>query len=317
LGLETHVQHAISLVKNQVLDVDEGDTATLNQVDQTTGSSDQEIAATLNLAQLGANVGTTVHDTRADPGAVGELAGLVEDLGDQLTSGSENEGGGVSLALAAVELTTAGLLRSSRGAGLESLRENGEEETTGLSGTGLSAGHQVAATHDNGDRVLLDGSRGNVAGKLDVGDKVVVKRGVSEGVNGLGDVLAGRLNGDIVVVGEVDAGVLLGGVILTETEELTLQTGVGRAGDVLAVTPLTIARATGGSTAAAAVATTTTTVRAALSWMSVSIGIEGPEFSIWVPAGITVGRAAARAEVRGVGVSPVTTTSIPREPVRG
>jgi hypothetical protein len=148
---------------------------------------------------------------------------------------------------------------------------------------------------------------------------VVVKRGVSEGVDGLGDVLAGRLNGDIVVVGEVDAGVLLGGVILTETEELTLQTGVGRTGDVLAVTPLTIARATDRSTTATAVATTTstTTVRAALSWMSVSIGIEGPEFSIWVPAGITVGRAAARAEVRGVGVSPVTTASIPSESVQG
>jgi superfamily II DNA/RNA helicase len=31
LGLETHVQHAVSLVKNEVLDVSQGDTATLNQ----------------------------------------------------------------------------------------------------------------------------------------------------------------------------------------------------------------------------------------------------------------------------------------------
>jgi hypothetical protein len=32
LGLETHVQHAVSLVKNEVLDVSQGDTATLNQI---------------------------------------------------------------------------------------------------------------------------------------------------------------------------------------------------------------------------------------------------------------------------------------------
>jgi hypothetical protein len=315
LGLETHVQHAVSLVENQVLDVDEGDTATLDQVDQTTGSSDQEIAATLDLAQLRANVGTTVHNAGADPRTVGKLAGLVVNLGDKLTGRGENERGGVSLALAAIELTTAGLLRGGRGASLESLREDGEEETTGLSGTGLGAGHQIAATHDNRDGVLLDGGRSNVASKLDVGDEVVVKRGVSEGVDGLRDVLTGRLNGNVIVVGEVDAGVLLGGVILTETEELTLQARVGRTGDVLAIAPLAIARATSSSAAAAAVATTTT-VRACVTWISVSIGIEWPEFFHGVPAGITVGRAA-RTEVGGIGISPVTATSIPRESVRG
>jgi hypothetical protein len=315
LGLETHVQHAVSLVKNQVLDINEGDAATLNQVDETTGSSNEQIATTLDLAQLGADVGTTVHDTRADPGAVGELAGLVEDLGDQLTSGGENERGGVSLALAAIELTTAGLLRGGRGASLESLREDREEETTGLSGTGLSAGHQVAATHDNGDGVLLNGGRNNVASKLDVGDKVVVERGVSEGVDGLGNTFAGCLNGNVVIVGEVNAGVLLRWVVLTETEELALEAGVSRAGDVLAVAPLAIARATGSSAAAAAaVVTTAATVGACMTWVSVSKGIETPEISIWVPAEITVGRAA-RAEVGGVGVSPVTATSIPGKSV--
>lgn len=143
---------------------------------------------------------------------------------------------------------------------------------------------------------------------------MIVKRGVGEGVDGLGDILAGRLNGNVIVVGEVDTGVLLGRVILTETKELALQTGVSRTGDVLAVAPLAIARATGSSTAA--ITTTTAAVRASVTWVSVSMGIKTPEFSIWVPAGITVGRAA-RAEVGGVGVRPVTATSIPRESTWG
>jgi hypothetical protein len=67
LRLKTHVQHAISLVEHKVLDARKGDTATLDQIDETTGSSNEKIAATLDLAKLGADVGTTVDNTRADP----------------------------------------------------------------------------------------------------------------------------------------------------------------------------------------------------------------------------------------------------------
>jgi hypothetical protein len=44
LRLETHVQHTISLVENQVLDVAKGDAATLNKIDETTGGSNEKIA---------------------------------------------------------------------------------------------------------------------------------------------------------------------------------------------------------------------------------------------------------------------------------
>lgn len=303
LGLETHVQHAISLIENEVLDVLERDTATLNQVDETTGGSNEQIAATLDLAQLRANVGTTVHDTGADPRAVGELAGLVEDLRDQLTSGSKNERGGVGLALAAVAKLATALGRSSGGAILESLGEDGEEETTGFTGTGLSARHQIAAAHDNRDRVLLDGSRGDIAGETNVGDKVVIQRGVGERSDGLGDILAGCLNGDVVVVGEVDTGVLLIRVV-GDTEELTLNASVDGAGDVLAVAPLAITRATG--LRSTTTASTSTAAVTCVTGISVSIWVEWPDFSLGDPAGITIGRAA-RAEVGGVSVRPVAT----------
>ena len=265
LGLETHVQHPVGLVQNEVLDVHQGDAATLDEIDETAGGGDEQIAATLDLAQLGADVGTAVDDAGTDPGAVGELAGLVEDLGDEFTGGGQNEGGGVGLALAAVAELTGSLGGGLGGAVLEGLGQDGEEETTGLTGTGLGTGHQVATVHDDGDGVLLDGGGGLVAGELDVGDQVVIQGRVGEGVDGLGNVLAGGLDGDVVVVGEVDAGVLLGRVV-GGTEQLDLDAGVGGTGDVLSVAPLAVAGAAGGVGRA-----TTTSV----TWVSVSIGIKG------------------------------------------
>jgi hypothetical protein len=44
LRLETHVQHAISLIENQILDVAQRDTATLDQVDKTTWSRHEKVA---------------------------------------------------------------------------------------------------------------------------------------------------------------------------------------------------------------------------------------------------------------------------------
>jgi hypothetical protein len=73
---------------------------------------------------------------------------------------------------------------------------------------------------------------------------VVVERRVGEGSNGLGDALAAGLDGDVVVLLEVDTAVLDVGVV-GDTEKLALNTGVGRARDVLAVLPLTVTRATG------------------------------------------------------------------------
>jgi hypothetical protein len=166
LRLETHVQHAVSLVKNQVLDAGEGDTAALDQVDQTTRSSDEKITAALDLAKLGTNVGTTVNDTRADPRAVGELAGLVENLGDQLTGRSKDKRGGVSLALTSI--ATLSRCGRRRRAVLESLGKNGEKETTSLSRTGLGTSHEITATHDDRDGVLLDWCGDLVSGELDV-----------------------------------------------------------------------------------------------------------------------------------------------------
>jgi hypothetical protein len=135
------------------------------------------------------------------------------------------------------------LLRWGRGAVEEGLCENGEEETTSLSGTSLGTSHEITAAHNNGNRVLLYRGGDLVSGELDVAQKMVVQGRVRETGDGLGNTLTGSLNGDIVVLLEVDTRVLLGGVV-GHAEEVALETLVGRARNVLAVLPLTIAGST-------------------------------------------------------------------------
>ncbi len=106
LGLETHVKHTISLIEDKVLDVAQGDATSLYEIDQSSGGSDEQIAAALDLSELGADISATVDDARADPRAVGKLARLVVDLGDELTGRGEDERGGGMLSAGDRSATT-------------------------------------------------------------------------------------------------------------------------------------------------------------------------------------------------------------------
>jgi hypothetical protein len=297
LGLETHVQHTISLIEDEVLDVAKGDTATLDQVDETTWGGDKEIATALDLAKLGTDIGTTVDDTWSNPRSVGELAGLLENLGNQLTGGSQDQRCWVSLALTAEVATCTGW-----GWGWtvdESLRQDGEEETTSLSRTSLGTSHQIATTHDNWDGVLLDWGWDLVVGEFDVADEMVIKGRVGELEDWLGHIVSGGLNWDIIVLLEVDTSLLLGWVV-GNTEELALNTGVGWARNVLAIPPLSVTTAAGGDSA------TTTGGRVA-----VCVGVEVAAAGAGVlPSAATTGRRSSWSSTgawsKGWGCSPVT-----------
>jgi hypothetical protein len=126
---------------------------------------------------------------------------------------------------------------------LESLGENREQETTSLSGTSLSTSHQVTTAHDDGDRVFLNWGRDLIMGELDILNQVVIERRVGELENWLWNIVSRSFNWDIIVLLEVDTGLLFGWVVLN-TEELTLHADVGRAWNMLAITPLSITRAT-------------------------------------------------------------------------
>jgi len=95
LGFETHVEHAVGLIEDKVLDVGKRDAVAFDQVNKTPRCGAQQVTATLDLAQLLVDVSTTVDDRTADPGTVGEFAGFVMNLADELAGGSENEGSGI------------------------------------------------------------------------------------------------------------------------------------------------------------------------------------------------------------------------------
>jgi len=248
LGLETHVKHAIGLIKDQILDVLQGDATSLYEIDQSTRSSNKQIAATLNLSELGTNIGTAVDNTRSDPRSVGELSGFIKNLGDKFAGRGKNQRGGVSLALTA-ELAS-GISGHGRRAVDEGLREDGEQETTRLSGTSLSTGHQITTTHNDGDRVLLDRSGNLVVSKLDIAAEMLIQRRSGELVDRLRNLMTRSLNGNVIVLLEVDTGVLLRGVI-GGTKKLALDTGVSRARNVLSIAPLAITRAASSVTTTA------------------------------------------------------------------
>jgi len=71
---------------------------------------------------------------------------------------------------------------------------------------------------------------------------VVVQRWVSELRSRLGDIMSGGLYRDVVVVGKVDTGLLLGRII-RDAEKLTLEARVCWSRNMLAIPPLTITRA--------------------------------------------------------------------------
>lgn len=304
LGLETHVQHAISLVENEVLDAGQRDASTLNEIDKSARGGDEEIAAALDLAELRSYLSTTVDDARADPRAVGKLARLVVDLGDKLASGSKDQRRGVSLALASVATALAG--RRGRRAVGESLRQDGEQEATRLAGTGLGASHEVAAADHDGDRVLLNRGRDSVASQVNVGDQMSVEGRSAEGGDGLGGVTAGRSDRNIIVLLEVDAGVLLGRVI-SGSEELAFGARVGRADDVLAVAPLAIAGAT-DSVATAAALGSAAGLSANVEVAAVGVGVEATALGATAPAALLLGRGGIKAGAAGDGTGRTSRT---------
>jgi hypothetical protein len=125
---------------------------------------------------------------------------------------------------------------------------------------------------------------------------MVVKRRVREACDGLGDALAGRLNGNVVILLEVETGLLLGGVV-GYTEELTLDAGVGGARNVLAIFPLAVA-------GTARRATTTSTTGLAICS---SVELAGRT----APSAAALGTVTtARSESLCIGVGPVASTAV-------
>jgi hypothetical protein len=127
---------------------------------------------------------------------------------------------------------------------------------------------------------------------------MVIEGRVGEFEDWLGNIVTGGLNGNIVVLLEVDTSLLLGWVI-GYAEKLSLQTWIRWSSNVLPVSPLSVT-----STTSRGRRRSTTSC-----WVSICISIEGRVLSSGIPARASCGSStvATRREVGSAG--PVSTTT--------
>ncbi|GIX64757.1 mediator of RNA polymerase II transcription subunit 6 [Babesia caballi] len=223
---ETHIKHAIGFVQNQVFDAGEPNLVAVDEIGQTAGGRHADVAAAVQLEQLTADLAATVQDDSANARGEDELAGLGEGLHRELAGRREDQTDGVRLAMAVGG--HGGRFRRARG---QHRSANGQQEGRRLAGAGLGTRHQVAARHDDGNRVLLDGRRLRVVHAPNVHHEQLVdtRLEVLDRDDGVG-LVASHLDGDVLVRVEVDAGVCAG-VHLAEDVLLLLP-------DVPAATPV-------------------------------------------------------------------------------
>ena len=108
------------------------------------------------------------------------------------------------------------------------------QSDTATPNTHLSTSHQVSACGNDRDRILLHGSRGSVTSVADVLEEHRIQRWVRKLSNRLWHTSTSGLDGNVVVLPEIDPSVLLGRVILLAVE-LFLHAHVTVAGNVLAL----------------------------------------------------------------------------------
>lgn len=125
-----------SFVQNKVADLWQGDASTLNQINQTTRSSNKQLTTTINISDLVTNWLTTIADTRAHPRSVAEFFSLFPNLDSQFTGGCKDERQGRCLSAQAVGIVDASISGWWRTI-LEVLTENGEQKGGCFTGTGL------------------------------------------------------------------------------------------------------------------------------------------------------------------------------------
>lgn len=204
LRLETHVEHTISLVENEVSDTTKVSLAGLEHVNQTTRSGDTDFDTTSEISDLLTLGDTTVDTGVADAGRLAELVNFSLNLNSEFTSGSEDEDDRT-------------VTRRKEGLSVD-VDDRGKTVGQSLSRTGLGNTDDIATRKGHGPTLGLNGGGVGKALGLDLVDHVSRETSLVEGLNGLRDVLAG--DSDLVSLAElVDFGLRAlgnGGGLLVE-----------------------------------------------------------------------------------------------------
>jgi hypothetical protein len=130
--------------------------------------------------------------------------------------------------------------------------------------------------------------------EFDVLEEVIIERRVVEFEDRLGDIVAGGFDWDIIVLLEVDTGLLLGWVVCY-AEKLSLQTWIWWSSNVLPVTPLSVTSSASRYRSGTATG----------CWAAICISVESWVGSSSIPVWTCRSTVATRGEVGSAG--PVST----------
>ena len=203
LRLEAHVEHAIGFIEAEISAVIESDLSAIKEVGQSTWSSNKQVASSVEIAHLRADVSTAVDDARAHVRSVGEFSGLFVNLRSQFSSRRKDERERVDLSAAAV--AAAVLVAALAWSAVEDGGKHWKKKSGCFAGTSLRARHQIAALVDDWNRVFLDRGWDGVVGKLDSFVDDVAEFAIGEAVDGSGRVLASHFGWNVVVFFKVDS----------------------------------------------------------------------------------------------------------------
>jgi hypothetical protein len=149
LGLETHVQHAVSLVENQVGNTAKVGLSGLQHIDQTSGSGDQDLNTTGKVTDLGSLGNSSVDTGVADSGRLSKLGNLLLNLNSQLTGRSKDQ-------------DDRSISGGEKRLGVD-VNDGGKTVSQGLSGSGLGNTDDIATRKGHRPTLRLNGSRGREA----------------------------------------------------------------------------------------------------------------------------------------------------------
>lgn len=186
LRLETHVQHAISLVENKIGDSAEIGLASLEHVNKTAGGGNADLYTAAEVTDLGSLGNTAVNAGVADARRATKLGNFLLNLDCKFTSRGENQDNGA-------------IARSKKRLSVD-VNDGGQAVRESLSGTGLGNTDNVTSRESHGPTLGLNSSRGGETLGLDLIHNISREASLIESLNGLGDVTTS--DGHLMLVAE-------------------------------------------------------------------------------------------------------------------
>src|SRR5688572_4967975 len=148
---EAHIEHAIRLINGEDLDAGKVHRALLHVVEQTAGSRDNDVKASLQRLNLRSHSGTPDDGRTEQPDVAAILPKRIMDLGCQLARWNQDQCPGLARR------------RTSRSSVNQQSLDHGKSKCCGLARAGLRSGHQISAAQEDRNGLTLDGCRNGVA----------------------------------------------------------------------------------------------------------------------------------------------------------